>query len=159
MAQQMDPQLLSSLKDLVHIDLDAIMLYDAVLKSLNAPQLEQALMEFRSDHLRHVRELNDRIEACGGGREQARESIEECVRHGFTPVRQGMSVEEMLTATVDGEQITNQTYERILKENWDPDTRALIDRNFADEQRHLLWVLTASRNRLWEQAAPTPSGP
>ena len=159
MAQQMDPQLLSSLKDLVHIDLDAIMLYDAVLKNLHAPPLEQALMEFRSDHLRHVRELNDRIEALGGEREQARPDIKECERHGFTPVREGMSVEEMLTATVSGEQITNQTYERILKENWDPDTRALIDRNFADEQRHLLWVLTASRNRLWEQAAPTPSGP
>lgn len=159
MAQQMDPQLLSSLKDLVHIDLDAIVLYDAVLRTLNAPQLEQALMEFRSDHIRHVRELNDRMEALGGQREQTRPDMESCERHGFTPVREGMAVEEMLTATVDGEQITNQTYERALKLNWDPDTRALLDRNFADEQRHLLWVLTASRNRLWEQNVPTPSAP
>ncbi len=157
MAQQMDPQLLSSLKDLVHIDLDAIVLYDAVLRTLNAPQLEQALMEFRSDHIRHVRELNDRMEALGGGREQTRPSMESCERHGFTPIREGMSFEDLLTATVDGEQITNRTYERILKENWDPQTRALIDRNFADEQRHLLWVLTASRNRVWEQNAPAPS--
>jgi rubrerythrin len=159
MAQQMDPQLLSTLKDLVHIDLDAIAIYDAVLKVINVPQIEQALMEFRSDHLRHVRELNARVELLGGEREVARPSIESCVRHGFTPVREQMSIEELITATVDGEQITNQTYERALKASWDPDTRALIDRNFADEQRHLLWVLTAARSRLWEQEAPTPPGP
>ena len=159
MAQQTDPRLISSLKDLVHIDIDAISLYDAVLKSINSPQLEQALMEFRSDHLRHVRELNDRLEVLGGGREPARPSVESCESHGFTLIRKSMGIEELLTATVDGEQITNRTYERILKENWDSETRALIDRNFADEQRHLLWVLTASRNRLWEQNAPTPSAP
>lgn len=157
MAQQTDPQLISSLKELVHIDLDAIALYDAVLKSINIPQLEQPLMEFHADHLRHVRELNDCIEALGGQREPARTSMDSCVQHGFTIVKGGMSIDELVTATVDGEQITNRTYERILKLNWDPKTRALIARNFADEQRHLLWVLTASRTRLWEQNAPSPT--
>ncbi|MBZ4418464.1 ferritin-like domain-containing protein [Myxococcus sp. RHSTA-1-4] len=159
MAQQTDSQLLSTLKDLLHIDLDAIALYDAVLKTLRSPQIEQSLMEFRSDHLRHVRELNDCIEALGGKREQPRGSVESCERHGFTPIRSQMSIEELITATVDGEQITNRAYERALKENWDARTRALLDRNFADEQRHLLWVLTASRSRLWEQEAAPPSGP
>lgn len=157
MAQQTDPQLLSSLKELVHIDLDAIALYDAVLKSINSPQLEQSLMEFHSDHLRHVRELNDRIEALGGQREAAPSTLESCTRHGFTPVKRGMSMDDIITAAVDGEQVTNRTYERILKLNWDPKTRALLDRNFADEQRHLLWVLTASRTRIWEQNAPSPT--
>ena len=43
-------------------------------------------------------------------------------------------------------------------ENWDPEVRSLIDRNFADEQRHLLWVLNASRTRLWEQVEGVQPG-
>ncbi|WP_224364700.1 ferritin-like domain-containing protein [Hyalangium versicolor] len=159
MAQQTDPRLLSILKDLVHIDLDAITVYDAVLKRITVPQLEQALMEFRSDHLLHVQQLNDRIERLGGEREPPRPSVESCERHGFTPVREGMSIEELLTVMVEGEQITNQTYEWVLKEDWDPETRALLDRNFADEQRHLLWVLMASRTRIWARQGPAPSAP
>lgn len=156
MAQQTDPRLLSVLKDLLHIDLDAITIYDSVLRTLTAPALEQSLMEFRSDHLRHVKELNERIVKLGGEREPARPSVESCERHGFTAVREGMSIEELLTLMVDGEQITNRMYEQVLKESWDDETRALLDRNFADEQRHLLWVLRAARTRMWEEQPPTP---
>jgi rubrerythrin len=69
-----------------------------------------------------------------------------------------MPLEAVFMALVDGEQITNQTYERILKEEWPPEIRSLIDRNFADEQRHLLWVLKASRTRMWEQGAGARPG-
>lgn len=158
MAQSMDPKQLSSLQDLVHIDVDAVTLYDAALRSLSSPIVEQALMEFRSDHLRHIRELNDCIERLGGERVRIESNIELCARHGFTPIREGMPVQELIMAMVDGENITNQTYERILKEDWDLEVRALIDRNFADEQRHLLWVLNASRTRLWEVGTDVQPG-
>ncbi len=153
MAQNMDSQKFSLLQDLVHIDVDAVTLYDAALRSLSSPIVEQALMEFRSDHLRHIRELNDCIERLGGERVRIESNIEMCEQHGFTPIREGMPMEALIMAMVDGENITNQTYERILKEDWAPELRSLIDRNFADEQRHLLWVLKASRTRMWEQDA------
>ncbi len=158
MAQSMDSKQFSSLQDLVHIDVDAVTLYDAALRSLSSPIVEQALMEFRSDHLRHIRELNDCIERLGGERVRIEASIEMCERHGFTPIREGMPLEALIMAMVDGENITNQTYERVLKEDWDPEIRSLIDRNFADEQRHLLWVLNASRTRLWEQTEGVQPG-
>lgn len=158
MAQSMDSKQFSSLQDLVHIDVDAVALYDAALRTLSSPVVEQALMEFRSDHLRHIRELNDRIERLGGERVRVEASAELCERHGFTAIREGMPIEELVLAMVDGENITNQTYERILKEDWDPEVRSLLDRNFADEQRHLLWVLNASRTRLWEQGMDVQPG-
>ncbi|EPX61616.1 hypothetical protein D187_010235 [Cystobacter fuscus DSM 2262] len=153
MAQSMDSKMLSSLQELLHIDVDAVMLYDAALRSITHPMAEQALMEFRSDHLRHIRELNDCIEQFGGERACIGVNAEQCDLHGFTPIEEGMPLEAVFMALVDGEQITNQTYERILKEEWTPEIRSLIDRNFVDEQRHLLWVLKASRTRMWERDA------
>ncbi|OJH37961.1 hypothetical protein BON30_26485 [Cystobacter ferrugineus] len=149
----MDSKMLLSLQELLHIDVDAVMLYDAALRRISHPTVEQALMEFRSDHLRHIRELNDCIEQLGGERACIEVNAEQCDLHGFTPIEEGMPMEDVFMAMVDGEQITNQTYERLLKEEWPPEIHSLIDRNFADEQRHLLWVLKASRTRLWEQDA------
>jgi rubrerythrin len=153
MAPSMDSKRLSSLQELLHIDIDAVMLYDAALRIISHPMAEQALMEFRSDHLRHIREINDCIEQLGGERACIEVNAEQCDLHGFTPIEEGMPLEAVFMAMVDGEQITNQTYERILKEEWTPEIRSLIDRNFVDEQRHLLWVLKASRTRMWERDA------
>jgi rubrerythrin len=158
MAQSMVSKKLSSLQELLHIDVDAVTLYDAALRMIRHPMLEQALMEFRSDHLRHIRELNDCIEQLGGERAGIEVNAEQCELHGFTPIEEGMPLEAVFMAMVDGEQITNQTYERILKEDWAPEIHSLIDRNFVDEQRHLLWMLKASRTRMWEQDAGEQPG-
>ncbi|MBF5041842.1 ferritin-like domain-containing protein [Aggregicoccus sp. 17bor-14] len=151
-----DPKQLALLAELVHIDLDAVTVYDAALRIVNVPVVEQALMEFRSDHLRHVRELNDRIEWLGGARARSVPDSEACQRHGFSAVQDGLRTEELVTALAEGEQVTNAAYARVLKVDWDEETRALLDLNFADEQRHLQWVLMAARSRLWEQGAPQP---
>jgi rubrerythrin len=153
MALRMDSTQIALLQDLMHIDLDAVTLYDAALRRLTSPLVEQALMEFRSDHLRHLRELGTHVERLGGERMHLEPSEEQCARHGFSPIQEGMSLEELITALADGESITNQVYERALRADWAPELRECIGRNFADEQRHLFWVLNASRMRLWERSA------
>lgn len=34
--------------------------------------------------------------------------------------------------------------------DWTPELRSLIERNYADEKRHLAWIKQASREKFWE---------
>ena len=50
-----------------------------------------------------------------------------------------------LLALINSEQFTNGTYDAALNAAVAQDARALLERNFSDEQRHITWLSTRAR--------------
>ena len=86
-----------------------------------------------------------------GGTPRTKPDVKGFILKGFTAVTAMMGNEAALQAMRGNEALTNRTYRMALEEDWSDEARAIIQRNFEDEQRHLAFIETALRNRLWEQ--------
>jgi rubrerythrin len=51
-----------------------------------------------------------------------------------------------------------RTYRSALDETLTPDARAVVERNYADEQRHLAWIEGALDSKLYEKRAAKGPG-
>jgi hypothetical protein len=60
-----------------------------------------------------------------------------------------------LKAMRSNEEVLNKQYGDRIKKAFPGEILDLINRNYADEQRHLAWVMDALRSRFWEQQ-PSP---
>ena len=53
------------------------------------------------------------------------------------------------------ELLTNKTYDKARSWDLPADVRELIERNYADEQRHLAYIEQAIENKVWETTEPS----
>ena len=145
-------KLVDKLNDLIKLDVDAIHAYDESISSCTMDDLKRGLADFRADHDRHVRELSDCVRQLGG-QPDVRRDLKGYFIGGFTAiVSQGDH--SSLVAMQTNEEVTNAYYRRALElENLSPDVRALLEKNYADEQRHLSWIKDQIAARVWERRA------
>jgi len=145
-------KVVDKLNDLIKLDVDAIHAYDQAISSCGMDELKRGLTEFRADHDRHVRELSDCVRALGG-QPDVRRDWKGFLISGFTAiVSQGDH--SSLVAMQTNEEVTNSYYRRSLElEGLSPDIRSLLEKNFADEQRHLSWIKNQLAARVWERKA------
>ncbi|HSV29720.1 MAG TPA: DUF2383 domain-containing protein [Candidatus Omnitrophota bacterium] len=130
------PDAQETLNHLVQIDLDAIRAYDQAIRSCADPSATGMLSGFREDHRRHVDDLSAAIRA-QGGEPPERASFSGFAIAGFTAVSASAGLVGTLTVMESNEVVTNDAYERALAADLPADTRQLVERNRADEQRHL----------------------
>jgi uncharacterized protein (TIGR02284 family) len=156
MAQDMN-KIMDKLNDLIALDIDAVNAYDAAIKRMSVPFLQELLGSFQQDHERHIRDLSDCVTRFGG-KPRSRPDIKGFVLEGFTAVTSMMGDEAALRAMQGNEQLTTRTYKNALDETWPTDVRSIIEGNYADEKRHLAFIEECLRNRAWETAAQ-PSQP
>src|SRR5229473_8684900 len=138
------------LRKLAQLDVDAIELYEAAIQRISVPLLRDKLSEFRTDHEQHVVNLNAELVKTGGKAIEAKPDLKGTVLWGFTAVTSMMGDHAALLAMTANEEITNRSYEKALKADWTPDIRALIEKNFGDEKRHLAWIKQALKDKYWE---------
>jgi uncharacterized protein (TIGR02284 family) len=145
-------KVVDKLNDLIKLDVDAIHAYDQAISSCTMDELKRGLGGFRADHDRHVRDLSDCVRALGG-QPDVRRDLKGFFISGFTAiVSQGDH--SSLLAMQTNEEVTNSYYRRALElENLSPDIRSLLERNYADEQRHLSWIKDQLAARVWERRA------
>lgn len=145
-------KLVEKLNDLIKLDVDAIHAYDQSIAACNMDELRRRLTEFRADHDRHVQELSDCVRQCGG-QPEIRRDWKGFLIGGFTAiVSQGDH--SALVAMQTNEELTNSYYRRALEmQDLSPDVRSLLEKNFADEQRHLQWIKDQLASRVWERRA------
>ena len=74
---------------------------------------------------------------------------------GFTKVA-SRGDRSALQAMRGNEELTNRSYEAALKEKLPADVRALLEKNLADERRHLAWIKDALDRKLWEHERHAP---
>ncbi len=145
-------KLVEKLNDLIKLDVDAIHVYDQSIAACSIDELKRGLTDFRAEHDRHVRELSDCVRQLGG-QPDVRRDWKGFVIGGFTAiVSQGDH--SSLVAMQTNEELTNSYYRRALElEGLPPDVRSLLEKNFADEQRHLAWIKDKISARVWERKA------
>jgi uncharacterized protein (TIGR02284 family) len=146
--------MIDKLNDLIALDLDAIDAYESAITRIDTVTVRERLREFQGDHHRHVRDLTEAVMRLGGSPRQ-RPDIKGFFIKGFTAVTSMMGDESALRAMKSNEELTNRTYKKALAESFSSDVRTLIEKNFADEQRHLAYVEECLRNRVWEATPKT----
>lgn len=147
----MDPsQIIDKLNELIRLDHDAVGAYDAAIHRLDVESIRARLREFQDDHRRHIAELSALVRNHGGVPVE-RPDAKGFILKGFTAITSMMGNEAALRAMQGNEKLTNTSYGNALRENWPPEFRDVIERNYRDEQRHLAYIEDALRNRIWEQ--------
>lgn len=139
------------LRNLAQLDVDAIGLYEIAIRRISVPLVRDTLSEFKGDHERHARDLNAEIVKIAEEPVGSSPDAKGAVLRGFTAITSVMGTQAALLAMLANEELTNRTYERALKIDWSPAQRALIERNFSDEKRHLAWIKQAAKEKPWER--------
>ncbi|MFY0563059.1 ferritin-like domain-containing protein [Archangium lansingense] len=148
-------RMLERLNNLIALDYDAVGAYEAAINRIDVESLRMRLREFQQDHERHIQDLS-RVVVGLGGKPRTKPDAKGFILKGFTAVTSMMGNEAALQAMRGNELLTNRTYRVALEEEWSDETRAIIERNFSDEQRHLAFIEEALRNRSWEQTTVQP---
>lgn len=149
----MENKLQAELQKLAQLDVDAVELYEAAIKHVDVPLVREKLTEFRWDHERHVQELNRELAQIGGSPVEHKTDVKGALLRGFTEVTSMMGTSGALMAMTTNEELTNRSYQSALKLEWSATQRALIEKNFSDEKRHLAWIKQAHKEKPWETGA------
>ena len=148
-------RMIERLNNLIALDHDAVGAYEAAINRIDVESLRMSLRGFQADHERHIQDLS-RVVKQLGGTPRTKPDAKGFILKGFTAVTSMMGNEAALQAMRGNELLTNRTYRMALDEEWSDETRAIIERNFSDEQRHLAFIEQALRNRTWEQTTVQP---
>lgn len=146
-------RLVQRLRILAKFDVDAVGAYQAAIDRVTDQAIKDRLNAFRLDHARHVQDFNAHLAALGGELVQMTPDLTGVVLKGVTSATSSMGTRAALLAMVGNEELTNGTYEVMLRLGWPPDIQELIARNREDERRHLQWMLSALKSP--ERAART----
>ena len=140
----------AKLRALAQVDVDAIAAYDVAISRVSEPLVRERLEQFRRDHVRHVRELDALVQRLGAGPLALRPDLRGAAMRGLTALGGMMGTEATLLAMLGNEEVSNRAYALALALEWDVETRLLIRRHRADEERHGTWVRDALRERPWQ---------
>ncbi|MFL5322323.1 MAG: DUF2383 domain-containing protein [Myxococcaceae bacterium] len=144
----MSEKIVSKLRGLAQLDVDAIGTYDAAIARVTDEEVATQLASFRVDHVRHVQDLNALIQKLGGAQVSQTPDLKGVALTGMTMVTSMMGTLSALMAMVGNEELTNRVYEAALKLELGSEARELVAKNYADERRHLAWIKSALKIRL-----------
>lgn len=140
------------LNSLIRLDVDAVHAYDQAIDACTMPELKNRLTEFRGDHDRHIRDLSDQVRALGG-QPDVRKDWKGFLIQGFTAIA-SQGDHSALVAMRGNEELTNRSYQAALQmSDITPEVRSVLEKNYADEQRHLEWIKAQLDARVWERKA------
>ena len=137
-----DPGIARLLKELVHLDYDAIKAYEAAIDRLEEPEFKSKLSEFCSDHRAHVEKLGAHLTAMG---EEPPEGGDwkQVLTKGKVVIAEIAGDKAILIAMRANEEVTNKTYEHALEHSdASGPVRETLAANLADERRHREWLKT-----------------
>jgi uncharacterized protein (TIGR02284 family) len=126
---------------LMELDFDAIEAYDAAISRVEEPSTKQKLMEFRSDHERHTRDLGQIIRTLGKDPPKAAD-IKRVLTQGKVVIGNLAGDTGVLMAMKTNEEDTNTAYERAVdRKDLSDDIRRVLVNGLEDERRHRAWIV------------------
>lgn len=149
----MQTELTEKLSSLVQLDIDAVNAYEQAINNIDHTMIRTSLLQFQEDHKRHIVDLSHAIRELGGYPPERTLDIKGFFIKGFTAIRSLTGTEGALKAMMSNEKLTTSTYENALTIQAPAAIKEIIQRNYADEQRHLEYITTALNNKTWENAA------
>lgn len=121
------------------LDLEAALVYELVADTVEATELAEMLRGFAADHRRHVEDLARIIEEESGERPERAERGG--ILYALAATLGQLDDDAAVEAMIANERLTNGTYETAQWVVALPEARAVLERSFADEQRHLTSLL------------------
>jgi uncharacterized protein (TIGR02284 family) len=128
------------LNALIELDFDAVEAYQAAIERLGDPTDQAKLRQFMGDHERHITDLGPLVSELGGAPAQ-KADIKKVLAKGKVVLAGLVGDRAILVAMKSNEETSTKTYRKASAEEGLPGhVRAVLERNFADEQRHLVWI-------------------
>lgn len=128
------------LKELVHLDYDAIEAYEAAIDRLDNAEFRSQLAEYCDDHRRHTENLGRHLAELGE-EPPSGPDLKRILTEGKVVIAGLAGDKAVLTAMLANEQVTNKTYEEALEHaDASPEVRATLAGNLEDERRHRAWL-------------------
>jgi uncharacterized protein (TIGR02284 family) len=144
---------ISSVQDLIHLDMDAIKAYEQAIKACEHEVVASQLRSFQGDHQRHVRDLSEEVRKLGE-QPDVRTDIKGFFIEKFTAIT-SMGTRSALMSMMGNEQLTTSRYKAALDlQDLPESTKQIIRTNYGDEQRHLQWIKNALDQKIWERSQP-----
>jgi rubrerythrin len=135
--------ILDHLAKLIHLDVDATHAYDQAIKNVNEQVIKEKLIQFQSDHRKHIDLLSAKVLELGGTPPELTSDFKGFMISGFTALRSLTGTKGALEAMETNERLTNSRYEEACKLDFPVDILAICRSNWADEQRHLSFIREA----------------
>lgn len=143
-------EIIKKLNSLIHLDIDAIHAYEQAMKNVEEMHIRDQLAEFRNDHHMHFRELSTVVQSMGGNPPDFSPDFKGFFIQGFTALRSMTGTEGALKAMESNEKLTTKTYEEASSWDLPIATLSLVRANYEDERRHLSYIQTGLRDKIWE---------
>jgi len=134
--EDLDPEL-EALLSFAQMDSEAAAAYEIAAESATEERLAEMMRSFAEDHRRHVADIEKLVTELGGEIEFAAPDPEASTFASMAETVSQLGPEGGLLALIASEQFTNSSYESALELIVVPEARALVERHFRDEQRHL----------------------
>jgi uncharacterized protein (TIGR02284 family) len=129
------------LSDLVQLDHDAAIAYEAAIDRLENASFRSALSAFKQDHLRHIDDLGGLLSSMGKTppRDGDMKSI---LTKGKVVLGGLMGDKAILQAMKTNEDDTNTAYERAVQhKDASATVHDTLERALGDERRHRQWMV------------------
>jgi uncharacterized protein (TIGR02284 family) len=136
-------EILNQLEKLIHLDVDATHAYDQAIKNVNEQVIKDRLIQFQTDHRKHIDLLSAKVLELGGTPPELSSDFKGFIISGFTALRSLTGTKGALEAMETNERLTTTKYEEASKLDFPVDITAIIQQNYADEQRHLAFIREA----------------
>ncbi|HWN66478.1 MAG TPA: DUF2383 domain-containing protein [Haliangium sp.] len=144
----MNENVISLLNDLIQLDIDAVHAYAQAIDNVEESVVRSRLLEFQSDHERHIRELSEVVLEQGGKPIERKRDFKGFLIEGMTAIRSSTGTKGALKAMKTNEVLTNRQYDKALDEDLPPRVRDLVLRNRDDERRHLQYIDSCINSRI-----------
>jgi uncharacterized protein (TIGR02284 family) len=132
--------LVKLLNSLIALDFDAVEAYQAAIDRLSEPTDQAKLRQFMGDHERHITDLGPLVLELGGAPAQ-KADVMKVLAKGKVVLAGIAGDRAVLAAMKSNEETSTKTYRKASSEEGLPShVRTILERNFADEQRHLSWI-------------------
>lgn len=132
--------LVTELNDLMQLDHDAVQAYGLAIEGLSDAQRRQALIRFRGDHERHIRELTELIRQHDGMPIHLPHIPTGPMKLAVQAAGNMGNDREVLLAFRSNERQVRDKYRRMADGSHPPDVAEVLSRAAADEERHYNWV-------------------
>jgi len=136
-------EILENLVKLIHLDVDATHAYEQAIKNVSEQVIREKLILFQGDHRKHIDLLSAKVLELGGTPPELTSDFKGFIISGFTALRSLTGTKGALEAMETNERLTTTKYEEASKKEFPTDIAAIINGNYADEQRHLAFIREA----------------
>lgn len=128
------------LGSLVKLDYDAMQCYEQAIDAVDDKDIRRNLQNFHDEHAQHVADLNDQISELGSAPVAKTRDLKGFFLEGFTSIRSMTGTDGALHAMETNEKTTNKKYKEAVEKDFPFDVRAVLEKNYGDEIRHLEYI-------------------